>query len=154
VLSITWSTCMQIFKNCGEREVIVSSVQIELHGSVSRLTYSAESGLTIITFGNFISSWKLGDSVSISTRWESNIYSSIWNTPYQVLISGVIVVESPTSLSGQLFWVWISQSFLPLVKKLPIFEYKWVNQKLYSSIPSKHEILENLSDFTKKVWNL
>jgi hypothetical protein len=23
----------------------------------------AESGLTIITFGNFISSWKLGDSV-------------------------------------------------------------------------------------------
>jgi hypothetical protein len=28
---------MQIFKNSGAREVIVSSVQIELHGSVSRL---------------------------------------------------------------------------------------------------------------------
>jgi hypothetical protein len=27
----------------------------------------AESGLTIITFGNCISSWKLGDSVCMST---------------------------------------------------------------------------------------
>jgi hypothetical protein len=58
---------MEIFKNSGAQEVIVSSVQIELHGSVSRLTYLAESGLTIITFGNFISSWRLGDSVSMST---------------------------------------------------------------------------------------
>jgi hypothetical protein len=41
---------MQIFKNCGAQKVIVLSVQIELHGSVSRLkTYLAESGLTIIT---------------------------------------------------------------------------------------------------------
>jgi hypothetical protein len=59
---------MQIFKNSGAQEVIVSSVQIELHGSVSRLkTYLAESGVTTITFGNCISSWKLGDSVCIST---------------------------------------------------------------------------------------
>jgi hypothetical protein len=28
---------MQIFKNCGDQEVIVSSVQIELHESNSRL---------------------------------------------------------------------------------------------------------------------
>jgi hypothetical protein len=54
---------MQIFKNSGAQEVIVSSVEIELHGSVSRQTYLAESGLTIITFGNCISSWRLGDSV-------------------------------------------------------------------------------------------
>jgi hypothetical protein len=52
---------MQIIKNSGAQEVIVSRVQIELHGSVS--TYLAESGLTIIIFGNYISSWRLGDSV-------------------------------------------------------------------------------------------
>jgi hypothetical protein len=45
---------MQIFKNSGVPEVIVSSVQIELHGSVSRQTYLAESGLTIITFENWL----------------------------------------------------------------------------------------------------
>jgi hypothetical protein len=58
---------MQIFKNSGARKVIILSVQIELHGSVSKLTYLAESGLTIITFENCIYSWKLGDSVCIST---------------------------------------------------------------------------------------
>jgi hypothetical protein len=58
---------MKIFKNSGAREVIVSSMQTELLGSVSRQANLAESGLTIITFGNFISSWKLGDSVCIST---------------------------------------------------------------------------------------
>jgi hypothetical protein len=54
---------MKIFKNSGAQEVIVSRVQIELHRSVSRQAYLAESGLAIITFGNCISSWKLGDSV-------------------------------------------------------------------------------------------
>jgi hypothetical protein len=57
---------MQIFKNSGAQEVIVSRVQIELHGSVSRLTYLVESGLTIITFEKFISSWRLGDSVCMA----------------------------------------------------------------------------------------
>jgi hypothetical protein len=47
---------MQIFKNSGARKVIVSSVQTELHGSVSRQANLAESGLTIITFENYISS--------------------------------------------------------------------------------------------------
>jgi hypothetical protein len=51
---------MQIFKNSGAREVIVSNMQTELHGSVSRRANLAESSLTIITFENFISSWKLG----------------------------------------------------------------------------------------------
>jgi hypothetical protein len=37
VFYITLSSSMQIFKNSGAHEVIVSSVQIELHGSVSRL---------------------------------------------------------------------------------------------------------------------
>jgi hypothetical protein len=54
---------MQTFKISGAQEVIVSRVQIELHGSVSRLAYLAESGLMVITFGNCISSWILGDSV-------------------------------------------------------------------------------------------
>jgi hypothetical protein len=59
------TSSMQILKNSEVREVIVSSVQIDLHGSVSR--HLAESGLTIITFGNCISSWILGDSVFMST---------------------------------------------------------------------------------------
>jgi hypothetical protein len=44
-----------------------------------------------------------------------------------------------------------TKSFLPLVKKLPIFEYKLVNVKLYSSISSEDGIVMNLSDFSKKV---
>jgi hypothetical protein len=117
------------------------------------LTYLAESGLAIITFGNFISSSNLRDGVCMSTWWESNVYSSVWNTTYQFWISGEFVLEVSTSLSGQLFWVWISLShFLPLVKKLPIFEYKWVNVKLYSNISCEDRILRNLSDFSRKVW--
>jgi hypothetical protein len=59
---------MQIFKNSGAQEVIVSSVQKELHESISRLRKNlTESGLTIVTFGKFISSWRLGDSVCMST---------------------------------------------------------------------------------------
>jgi hypothetical protein len=58
---------MQIFKNSVAQEVIVSRVQIELHGLVSRPAYLAESGLTIITFGNCISSSNLRDSVCMST---------------------------------------------------------------------------------------
>jgi hypothetical protein len=58
---------MQIFKNSGAQEVIVSRVQIELHGSVSRQAYLAESGLTIITFGNYISSSNLRYGVYMST---------------------------------------------------------------------------------------
>jgi hypothetical protein len=67
VLSIIWSTCVQILRNYGAREVIISSVQIELHGSVSRQAYLAESGLTIITFENYISSSNLRDGVCMST---------------------------------------------------------------------------------------
>jgi hypothetical protein len=56
---------MQILKNSGARKVIVSSVQTEPHESIRKnLT---ESGLTIITFGNCISSWKLGDGIFKST---------------------------------------------------------------------------------------
>jgi hypothetical protein len=44
-----------------------------------------------------------------------------------------------------------TKSFLPLVKKLPIFKYKSVNVKLYSSILCEDRILRNLSDFFKKV---
>jgi hypothetical protein len=65
-----------------------------------------ENCLTVSTFGNFISSSILGGRVCISTWWESNIYSLVWNTLYQILISGVFVLEGPTSLSGQLHWVW------------------------------------------------
>jgi hypothetical protein len=55
---------MQIFKNSEAREVIVSSVQTEPHGSISRLGKKlTESGLMIITFENYISSWKLGDGI-------------------------------------------------------------------------------------------
>jgi hypothetical protein len=143
---------MQIFKNCGAQKVIVSSVQIELHGSVSRKTYLVESGLMIITFGNFISSSNLRDGVCMLTWWEINVYSSVCNIIYQFWISGVFVLEDPTSLSGQLFWVSFTKSFLPLVKKLPIFEYKWVNVKLYSSISCEYRIVRNLSDFFRNVW--
>jgi hypothetical protein len=58
---------MKIFKKSGAQEVIVSSVQIELHGSVSRQAYLAESGLMIITFRNCISSSNLRDGVFMST---------------------------------------------------------------------------------------
>jgi hypothetical protein len=47
---------MQIFKKSEAQEVIVSSMKTELLGSVSRQANLAESGLTIITFENFISS--------------------------------------------------------------------------------------------------
>jgi hypothetical protein len=77
VLSIIWSTSVQIFRNSGAQELIVSSVQIELHRSISRQAYLAESGLTIITFGNCISSSNLRDSICMSTWWEINIYSSV-----------------------------------------------------------------------------
>jgi hypothetical protein len=58
---------MQILKNSRAREVIVPKVQTELQGSVSRLANLAEAGLTVITFGNCISSWKFGDSLCKST---------------------------------------------------------------------------------------
>jgi hypothetical protein len=59
---------MQIFKNSGAQEVIVSSIQKELHESISRLRkILTESGLTIITFGNCISSSNLIDGVRMST---------------------------------------------------------------------------------------
>jgi hypothetical protein len=80
-----------------------------------------ESGLTIITFGNFIPSWILGNSVCMSIWWERNIYISIRNTPYQFWTSGVIVLEDPTSLSGQLYWVWIKQSHFTTCKVTPKF---------------------------------
>jgi hypothetical protein len=117
VFYITWSKSMQIFKNSGAQKVIVSRVQIELHGSVSRLAYLAESGLTIITFGNCISSLNLRDTVCMSTWWESNIYSAVWNTIYQFWISGEFVLVVPTYLSGQLFWVWISLSHFTTSKE-------------------------------------
>jgi hypothetical protein len=48
---------MQILKNSGAPEVIISSVQTEPQGSISRLVKNlTESGLTIITFKNCISS--------------------------------------------------------------------------------------------------
>jgi hypothetical protein len=58
---------MQILKNSGAQEVIVSRVQIDLDGSVYRQAYLAEPGLTIITFGNCISSSNLRDGVCMST---------------------------------------------------------------------------------------
>jgi hypothetical protein len=88
----------------------------------------------------------------MSTWWENNSYISVWNTLYQIWMSGILVLEGPTSLSGQLHWVNYTKSFLPLVKKLPIFEYKWVNVKLYSSISCEGEIFNNLLDFCRKVW--
>jgi hypothetical protein len=79
--------------------------------------------LTLIPLWNFITSQILGDGVCMSTWWERNIYSSVWNTLCQIWISGVFMLEGPTSLSGQLLWVWNTPSpFLPLVKKLLIFE--------------------------------
>jgi hypothetical protein len=42
---------------------------------------------------------------------------------------------------------------LPLVKKLPIFEYKWVNINSYSHTSCEYGILEYLSVFSKKVWS-
>jgi hypothetical protein len=62
------------------------------------------------------------------------------------------VLEGPTSLSSQLHWGNFTKSFLPLVKKLPIFDYKWVNVKLYSIISCEDGILKNLSDFSRNVW--
>jgi hypothetical protein len=39
----------------------------------------------------------------------------------------------------------------PLVKELPIFEYKCANVKLYSSQEWEGGLLQNLSDFSRKV---
>jgi hypothetical protein len=51
---------------------------------------------------------------------------------------------------------WFSLKFtkylFPLVKELPVFEYKWVNVNLYSSISCEDKILENLLDFYRKFW--
>jgi hypothetical protein len=51
---------------------------------------------------------------------------------------------------------WFSLKFtkylFPLVKKLPIFEYKWVNVNSYSIISCLDRILRNLSEFFRKVW--
>jgi hypothetical protein len=59
---------MQILKNSEAQEVIVSSVQKELHESISRLWKNlTESGLTIINLGNCISSSNLRDGVCMST---------------------------------------------------------------------------------------
>jgi hypothetical protein len=59
---------MQIFKKIGAQEVIVSSIQKELHELISRLRkILIESGLTIITFENCISSLNLIDGVCMST---------------------------------------------------------------------------------------
>jgi hypothetical protein len=58
---------MQIFKNSDVWEVIVSRVQTETPESISRLGKMTESGLTSITFGNCISSWRLRDGVCKST---------------------------------------------------------------------------------------
>jgi hypothetical protein len=40
----------------------------------------------------------------------------------------------------------------PLVKELPIFEYKGVNVNSYSSIECEDGILDNLSDSSRNVW--
>jgi hypothetical protein len=45
-----------------------------------------------------------------------------------------------------------TKALFPLVKELLIFEYKWVKINSYSSISCEDRILENLSDFSKKVW--
>jgi hypothetical protein len=58
---------VQIFKKFRAQEVIVSSVQIELHGQFLDLDNLTESGLTIITFGNYISSSNLRDGIRMST---------------------------------------------------------------------------------------
>jgi hypothetical protein len=59
---------MQIFKNSGAQEVIVSSVKKELHESISGLRKNlTESGLMIISLGNCIFSSNLRDGVCMST---------------------------------------------------------------------------------------
>jgi hypothetical protein len=42
---------------------------------------------------------------------------------------------------------------LPLVKELPIFEYKGVNVNSYSSIECEDGVLDNLLDFSQKDLN-
>jgi hypothetical protein len=148
--NMIYKVCKSL-KNCRAQEVIVSSVQIELHGSVSRQTYLAESGLTIITFRNCISSSNLRDGVWMSTWWESNAYSSIWNTIYEFWISGVFVLEDPTSLSGQLFWVWISLSHFTPCKEtsniwIQVSQYKVYHVEIeflgiYQIFPERFEPL-------------
>jgi hypothetical protein len=64
-------------------------------------------------------------------------------------VRGPNIPKWPATLSMN-----FTKSFLPLVKKLLIFEYKLVNVKLYSSISCEDKILKNLSDFCKKVSTL
>jgi hypothetical protein len=64
---ITLYSSMQIFKFFEDWEVIVSSVQTETPKSISKLGKMTESSLTSITFGNCISTWKLGDGICKST---------------------------------------------------------------------------------------
>jgi hypothetical protein len=46
---------MQIFKNCGAQKVIVSSVQIELHGSVSR----PDERLSLLEISYLLGNWDI-----------------------------------------------------------------------------------------------
>jgi hypothetical protein len=74
--------------------------------NVAKWSVSRFFQITVSAFGNFISSLNLGDGVCMSIRWESNTYISVWNTFYQIWISGVLMVVGPTSLSSQPCLVW------------------------------------------------
>jgi hypothetical protein len=53
---------MQVFKNSGAQEVIVSSVQIELHGSVSRLRQIGPNlayRLSLLEISYLLGNWKI-----------------------------------------------------------------------------------------------
>jgi hypothetical protein len=63
----------------------------------------------------------------------------------------LLAIVGTISLSGQLFWILIKLSPFPLIKELPIFEYKCVNLNSCSSISCEDRIFENLQDFFKKV---
>jgi hypothetical protein len=144
---------MQIFKNYGAEEVIVSSMQTELHGSVSRLRKFRWIWLNDYHF------WKLHIffeferwSMHVNLMREKCLYLSLeYYLPildqWWIRVRGPNIPKWPAILSMN-----FTKSFLPLVKKLPIFEYKWLNVKLYSSISCEDRILRNLSDFSRKVW--
>jgi hypothetical protein len=91
-IPMTYSTIMQMYKNCWSQEEIVSNVKRELNGiKFSRLSLSVSS------VGNSTIYSMMGDGLCMSSRPKRNVCRSSWSTPYPGLCSGEFSLVNPIS---------------------------------------------------------